>query len=504
MKTTNEYVKLSSTKATTSRRTAPRPSVLQDLQSGSAHLQSSDAHLQSDIPALPDVSVTCSKSDFVVRVKSGFYGLDADSTELRLGSTCQSNGVLRPDGDLLFSYPLTQCDGVRELLPGYVVYKFVLHYDPRPEHFPSKPHPITVNIECRYQRNHYLQIPAIKPTWETRVVHKRLRASQTNFHIQLMDDTWTNPVKSRVFQLEETVNVQVSAPHLPPGQKLYINSCYATPVTHSKSNVKCTIIDNYGCLMDSKMEPGASKFVARTDKSVRFSLKAFQFVTDPDAEISMSCQLYVTSAGPSPAHKSCTYTQKRWEALSGDDVICKCCDSQCVTSIRERAMMDGITSSESLWVSSHPDYSSYRINKTGVDKMRDSAEKTRNPEQKQVKSKLKSKQKQVKETAAITETEINSKESSYLEEFKWYTEDPEDEKVQAVESNNMLDVKQVSSTNERLEYQRMKPEAVLKEKAAQSVDPDGSANTESKRVLKQNSDENVRDGKDTTWYFTWR
>lgn len=41
------------------------------------------------------------------------------------------------------------------------------------------------------------------------------------------------------------------------------------------------------CLLDSKTDPGASKFISRTDKRLRFSIKAFQFITDPDAEVSV-------------------------------------------------------------------------------------------------------------------------------------------------------------------------------------------------------------------------
>lgn len=73
------------------------------------------AKIQSDFAYLPDVSVTCSTSDFVLRVKPSFYGLGADAEELKLGNTCKNNGVLRPYGDLLFTYPLTACDVVRQV-----------------------------------------------------------------------------------------------------------------------------------------------------------------------------------------------------------------------------------------------------------------------------------------------------------------------------------------------------------------------------------------------------
>lgn len=69
--------------------------------------------IQSDFAYVPDVSVTCSASDFVLRVKPGFYGLGADADELTLGDGCRSTGVLRLTGDLLFTYPLTACGAVR-------------------------------------------------------------------------------------------------------------------------------------------------------------------------------------------------------------------------------------------------------------------------------------------------------------------------------------------------------------------------------------------------------
>lgn len=75
--------------------------------------EGTQARIQPEFASVPDVSVTCSATDFVLRVKPGFYGLGADADELRLGDTCRSTGVLRPYGDLLFTYALTACDAVR-------------------------------------------------------------------------------------------------------------------------------------------------------------------------------------------------------------------------------------------------------------------------------------------------------------------------------------------------------------------------------------------------------
>uniref|UniRef100_UPI003AAEB020 uncharacterized protein n=1 Tax=Centroberyx gerrardi TaxID=166262 RepID=UPI003AAEB020 len=314
-----------------------------------------EANIQSDFAYLPDVSVTCSTSDFVLRVKTAFYGLGANAEELNLGSTCKSNGVLRPYGDLLFTYPLTECDAQREMPPGYLVYKFVLHYAPSSKRFPSRAHRIDVNIECRFQRYHHVYQLAVRPTWQTAIVRKRLKGRPNDFQIQLMDDSWTRPAKSQVYQLGQTVNFQVSAPHLPSGGKLYINSCYAALFSGSKSSLKYTIIDNFGCLLESQRDPGGARFLSpRTDKTLRFSLSAFQFTADPDTQVHIHCKLFVTSEDPSPAYKSCTYRENRWKALTGDNSICECCDSQCVTPKARRAMMEGSASSGPMLVSDEP------------------------------------------------------------------------------------------------------------------------------------------------------
>ncbi|XP_058472106.1 zona pellucida sperm-binding protein 3 [Solea solea] len=316
--------------------------------------ESEAARVQSGFASLPDVSVTCSRSDFVVRVKAAFYGLGARAEELTLGSGCRSNGVLRPYGDFIFTYPLTACEAVRETPSGYLLYKTVLHYKPSATRFPSRAQPLDVAIECRYQRSHHVYRLAVKPTWKTAVMRKKLMGRPSDFKIELMDDSWSAPSKKPAYQLGQTVNIQVTALHLPPGGKLYISSCYTAPFSGSDLSLKYTIIDNLGCMLDSMKHPGASQFIHQTHKTLQFSLKAFQFTSDPDTGVSIHCKLSITSEDPSPAHKSCTYRANGWTAISGDDSICECCDSQCVTPKPRRVMQTGFASSDLLFVSDQP------------------------------------------------------------------------------------------------------------------------------------------------------
>ncbi|KAM8913818.1 zona pellucida sperm-binding protein 3 [Spinachia spinachia] len=303
---------------------------------------------------IPAVSVTCSTAHFVVRVKPSFYGLGAEAEELKLGSSCNSNGVVAPDGDLLFTYPLTSCDAVRESPCGYLIYKFVLHYEPSPKRSPGRAHRMDVDIECRYHRNHHVYQLAVQPAWETTVVRKLLKGGPSDFLMELMDDSWSRPVKYQEYPIGKTINVQVSAPHLTTTGKVYINSCHATPSSGFPSSLKYDIIDNFGCMLDSKSDPGGSRFISRTDGTLRFSLKAFQFTFDPDTEVNIHCKVFVIAEDAGPTHKSCTYTANGWKALTGDDSACKCCDSQCASSKARRALMEGSASSGPLLISDQP------------------------------------------------------------------------------------------------------------------------------------------------------
>jgi len=72
---------------------------------------------------LPDVSVTCLSSSFVLRVKKIFYGFSAAAEELTLGEICKSNGVVEPHKDLLFKYALTDCQGEQQVIVVIVIFK---------------------------------------------------------------------------------------------------------------------------------------------------------------------------------------------------------------------------------------------------------------------------------------------------------------------------------------------------------------------------------------------
>ena len=95
----------------TSKFTSPSPLQIQRT----VHPKRPDLRSKEGFTSLPDVSVSCSTSELVLRVRRSFYGFGADTKELTLGVTCKSNGVVRPRNDMLFTYHLTDCDGKSEV-----------------------------------------------------------------------------------------------------------------------------------------------------------------------------------------------------------------------------------------------------------------------------------------------------------------------------------------------------------------------------------------------------
>ncbi|XP_056110859.1 uncharacterized protein si:ch211-67f13.7 [Rhinichthys klamathensis goyatoka] len=299
---------------------------------------------------LPDVSVICSSSSFVLRVKKIFYGFSAAAEELTLGETCKSNGVVEPHKDLLFTYALTDCQGEQQVFPDYVVYKYVLHYVPLLHQNPFIHRRVNVGVECRYKRNHHVHRLTMSPTWQT-PLRKVIRSRSGDFQIQLMDDSWSSPVRSAVYLLGQNVNVQISTRHHYSGVKLFINSCYVATVNTLSQDTKYSIIDNYGCLRESRINSGASRFrFSRADNVVQFSFGAFQFTEAPDAQVSLHCELSVSGGGPSPTQKSCFYRHpdKRWISVFGQDSVCDCCDSVCNQTKTKRKIHEGFVSSDQV------------------------------------------------------------------------------------------------------------------------------------------------------------
>ncbi|MGH0178853.1 UNVERIFIED_CONTAM: hypothetical protein FKN15_078389 [Acipenser sinensis] len=309
-------------------------------------------------PTVSDVVVLCGESDMVVKVKKRFFGFGCTASQLTLGYSyeCQSNGVDRETGDLVFTYSYSACGSKRSMPDGLVIYQNVLRYVPnRRRSSIRRAHPVNIEIECRYPRYHHLYKLVFRPTWYPPAGIRTLK--QFGFDLIPMNSkyrVWTKGSLSNVYQLGQTIPFQVRGYLRNPGQKLFIHSCHATASPDPKSTPQYNVIDNYGCMVDSKTEACNSSFVPpRTRDTINFVVDAFQFNVKPSSKIYLHCVLFIANSPlVTPGAKSCTYNriEERWEELEGFNSVCTCCNSKCAGEALESLSEDLKSSGPLLFV----------------------------------------------------------------------------------------------------------------------------------------------------------
>ncbi|XP_066573371.1 zona pellucida sperm-binding protein 3 [Amia ocellicauda] len=296
---------------------------------------------------VPEVSLTCLDTKMIVRVKRTFYGLGATSAQLTLGKGCKNNGILRGSGDFLFRYSLQDCGTRRLSTPGYIVYRNVIRYVPTKRWGPvRRSQSIDVGVKCRYKRFHYSYKLAVHPTWQPATLVKTLEGEEGHFGLKIMNDDWTAYAVSNVYTLGQVVNFQARVNRGTTGgeAKLYLKSCYVTPSYYPNSKQAFSVIQNYGCMVDSKVRGSRSKFVPpRTVSTINFSIDAFQFRKRSSYKVYLHCTMFITKDAISPTAKACTYNHKRirWEEVEDiESRVCECCNSKCTAPEASPVAMD--------------------------------------------------------------------------------------------------------------------------------------------------------------------
>uniref|UniRef100_A0A8C4RPD6 Zona pellucida sperm-binding protein 3 n=1 Tax=Erpetoichthys calabaricus TaxID=27687 RepID=A0A8C4RPD6_ERPCA len=285
------------------------------------------------LPVIPksDVSLACSISKMMVRVKKAFFGFGYTEAELVLGNKCKSNGKDEATGDLLFNYPLNACDGKRSTHEGCLTYENVLHF--KPHIVPGvirRKQPVNVALKCCYFRYYHVYKAAVHPTWSAPSGLKTLH-HPSGMVLKLMDATFSKPFEAKEYHLGQEIHFQAVSYPNSTRQWLFLHSCFATPTPNPNSSPRYTVIDNYGCMVDSKQESCSSRFERpRMANVVSFTVSAFQF--NDHKQVYFHCKMFMKkNQDVTNTAKFCTYNKKlsRWQELGGHDRVCECCDSVC-------------------------------------------------------------------------------------------------------------------------------------------------------------------------------
>ncbi|XP_043942238.1 zona pellucida sperm-binding protein 3-like [Protopterus annectens] len=288
------------------------------------------------LPPLPAVTVQCREAELLVTVNKDLFGIGqlVKEDDLTLGSEgCTPSSVNATTA--VFQYELHHCGNTVMMTPDSLVYSTSLFYNPTPSDNPTiiRTNEAVVPIQCHYPRRNNVSSNAIKPTWipfySTVSSEQRLQ-----FSLRLMSDDWTTERTSNVFLLGDVLNIEasVSTENQVP-LRIFIDGCIATLQEDENTSPKYPVIDNYGCLMDSKSSDSSSAFISPRPQlnKLWFSLSAFRFFNDTRSMIYITCYLKAADATGSPnsTNKACTFIKPDhiWSPVEGSSDICDCCNT---------------------------------------------------------------------------------------------------------------------------------------------------------------------------------
>ncbi|KAG9262423.1 zona pellucida sperm-binding protein 3-like [Astyanax mexicanus] len=278
------------------------------------------------------VGMLCHLDRIYVRVlKSLFTNPDAYKY-LKVGS-CAVNQAT--DTHYYVLYALNGCDGQRQENQDSVIYSNTLRYEPEETtELVVRELPFSVGLECHYHKHHRSYQLGYYPEVFKETIFVGLTSGASITHVDERGDVLL-PVRS--YSIGEPMYFEVKAHSRDTaGRRVYLNKCYISASEDLTATPTYTVLDNYGCLVDSKQN-AQSKFYPSTDEStVRFSVASVLFkdlISQPKDKRIMfvHCEMTLGPQTPAPSAKSCTYdlSTKRWTELLGDDSVCTCCDTSC-------------------------------------------------------------------------------------------------------------------------------------------------------------------------------
>ncbi|KAK3515654.1 hypothetical protein QTP70_026432 [Hemibagrus guttatus] len=279
-----------------------------------------------DRPTGP-VSVACNAKEMRVRVHTANLGASGARMHVRLGTCDVSRQTER---SVLFQYDLHECGTRRQqMINQTLVYSNMLRYTPDASVLGSET--FSVPVACRFNRFHYSYKIGYVPSVEKLKFFKPMK-TKGSVSLTACDAQWNRLSPSETVVIGQPMYFEAETLYVPEDERLFVHFCHVTTNSSRVSSPHINVINNYGCLMDSKRS-GQSRFINSTRRNVvRFIVDAFTLQGNVQKYLFIHCEMSIRSIIPTQTSKLCSYNQleHRWEELHGADSVCSCCDSTCV------------------------------------------------------------------------------------------------------------------------------------------------------------------------------
>ncbi|XP_057715050.1 zona pellucida protein C [Corythoichthys intestinalis] len=271
---------------------------------------------RAQIPELsmkvPTVQVYCDESELILLVDKRLGEFILNRAEIILGDGCYSNSEL--PSQLMFTYGYDQCGTSHEMRKGLDIFSNTLHFNSREDS--NMKRTLSVHVVC---------IPNGHGSKELNLPYQTPDKSR-QFSIQAMDSSWTSAAESNTYSRGQVINIQVSAT-VQPYQQLFVQSCFISSSPDSRAKPRHAVIMNKGCTVPSGSPYTFIKFLDSDYSVVNFVLNSTYLIE----ESYIHCSALISDIGITSGSKSCNFdlVNSRWEELSGNVEVCRCCNSKC-------------------------------------------------------------------------------------------------------------------------------------------------------------------------------
>ncbi|XP_054477469.1 zona pellucida sperm-binding protein 3d.2 isoform X2 [Anoplopoma fimbria] len=272
------------------------------------------------------VRTSCERNKMLVQVRRSVLGTGEPDSQLTLG-TCQASKSTKEY--FYFQYDVFMCGTKRTIINNQVAYLNTLKYDPPRIRGPiRRAVPFTLPVACYYNRYQYSYKIGYTPKMRLHRIFTPLK-NRAKFILTPRNAQWERLSPSDRYELGTPMYFEAEAPSMSRDKRLYVHLCYVTPEKSHTSTPQFPVVQNYGCMVESK--DSRSRYIPYKSNAVRFSVDAFLFKGMMGQQLYMHCSMSVGSSVPTPTAKSCNYNTKtkRWVELYGPDSVCTCCDSNC-------------------------------------------------------------------------------------------------------------------------------------------------------------------------------